>query len=350
MRIAQIASVAFSVPPRAHGGTELVIDWLTRGLAARGHEVTLFASGDSRTCGRLHSVVPRATQDDPGATMYLEREYEVRNVAEAYERASEFDLLHAHYPTPAPYFSDRTERPTLLTCAWMEKPIFDYYRTAFPRLRYACVSRAQAGMLGADLPVILNGIPLDEVPFGDDPEDFCLTVGRLVPAKGADAAIRVARRAGRPLVIVGEVTPYLPESRRFYEEAIAPHIDGIAVRHVPRLAHAELLALMARAAALLFPISWEEPFGLVVAEAMAAGTPVIATRRGSLPELVEDGITGFLADSEDALVEACRRIPRIDRTACRARAERLFDARHMVDAYERLYAEIARETPGRGRT
>src|SRR6185369_1606373 len=147
MRIAQIASIAFSIPPRSHGGTEIAIDLLTRGLAARGHDVTLFASGDSRTPlgARLHSVVPRATQDDPESTSYLERDFEVRNVAEAYALAAieEFDVLHSHWPTPAPYFSGRTQRPSLMTCAYMERPLYDYYRTHDPRLRFACVSEAQ---------------------------------------------------------------------------------------------------------------------------------------------------------------------------------------------------------------
>ena len=317
-----------------------MIDRLTRGLVNRGHDVTLFASGDSDTPARLHAVVPRATQDDLSSDLYLEKEYDVRNVAEAYAHADHFDLFHAHWPTPAPYFSDRTGRPSLLTCDYIRKPLFDYYRSRYPGLRFACVSRAQAELLGQDLPVIHNGVDVEAIPFGARPEDFLLSVGRLVPTKGADMAIRVARRLGRPLVLVGDVSPYITGSRHFYEEQVLPFVDGVSVRHIPRLANDQVLALMSRAAAFLFPISWEEPFGLVVAEAMAAGTPVVATPRGSMPELVEPGLTGFLGTTEEELADAVERASRLNRRACRRRACERFGIDQMVSAYEQLYEEI----------
>jgi glycosyltransferase involved in cell wall biosynthesis len=342
LRIAQIASIAFSVPPRSHGGTEIAIDLLTRGLVARGHDVTLFASGDSTTPrgATLHAVVPRATQDDPESTSYLERDFEVRNVAEAYGMAEQFDVLHSHWPTPAAYFSARTQRPSLMTCAYMEKALYDYYRAHDPRLRFACVSEAQARMLGGGLPVIPYGIDVARVPFRKEPGEFLLTVGRLVPTKGADRAIAIARRAGLPLVIVGDVTPYLSDSRPYYEERIRPHVDGVRVRHFPSLPNAEVVALMGRARAFLFPISWEEPFGLVIAEAMAAGTPIVATPRGSLPELVEHGVTGFLGETDEQLADYAVRAGDLDRAACRLRSEKLYSVERMVSDYEALYERM----------
>lgn len=340
LRIAQVASVAFSVPPKSHGGTEIAIDLLTRGLVARGHDVTLFASGDSRTTAKLHSVVPVATQDDPSATSYLEREMDVRNAAEAYARESDFDLFHAHWPTPAAYFSDRTAKPTVLTCAYIEKPLYDYYRARTPNVRCVCVSQAQARMLGGGLPVIPYGVDVARIPFRQTPEEFLVTIGRMVPHKGADRSIAIAKAAGLPLVIVGAVTPYLADSGPFFEERVRPHVDGDRVRHFPHLPNEQVLELVSRARAFLFPISWDEPFGLVVAEAMAAGTPVIGTPRGSLPELVEPGVTGFLGETDEELAALVRRAGEIDRAGCRRRAEERLSTERMVSDYETLYSGL----------
>ncbi len=340
MRIAQIASICFAVPPRSHGGTEVAIDLLTRGLVERGHDVTLFASGDSTTPARLHAVVPRATQDDPSSTDYLEREMEVRNVAEAYALAGQFDVLHSHWPTPAAYFSPGARTPSVMTYAYVEKALHEYYRSRFPGLHPVCVTEAQNRMLGGGNAVIRYGIDVDRVPFSPAAGDYLVTVGRLVPHKGADRAIDVAKRAGLPLVIVGDVTPYLSESQPYFESRIRPRVDGARVRHFRTLPNAEVLALVAGARAFLFPISWEEPFGLVVAEALAAGTPVVATPRGSLPELVEDGVTGFLAESDEALAAAVARAGEIDRGRCRREAEARFGYRRMAAEYEAFYRKI----------
>jgi glycosyltransferase involved in cell wall biosynthesis len=343
VKIAQIASIRFPVPPPSHGGTEIAIDLLTRGLVERGHDVTLFASGDSRTPpgARLHAVVPRAASEDPSSTSYLEHEHEVRNAAEAYREAGDFDVLHSHWPTPAAYFSDRTAAPSVMTYAYIEKPLHDYYRVRYPRLHGVCISEAQNRLLGGGLPVVPYGVDVARIPFGGEPGGYLLTVGRLVPHKGADRAIAIARAAGLPIVIVGDVTPYLEESAPFYEERVRPLVDGRSVVHHPTLPNAEVLALMARARAFLFPISWEEPFGLVVAEAMAAGCPVVATPRGSLPELVAHGVTGFLAATDEELAGFVREVGRIDRAACRRRAEERYSVGRMVAAYEALYARVA---------
>jgi glycosyltransferase involved in cell wall biosynthesis len=227
-----------------------------------------------------------------------------------------------------------------MTYAYIEKPLHEYYRAHCPTLHPVCITEAQNRMLGGGLPVIPYGIDVARVPFSPTPGDFLVTVGRLVPHKGADRAIAIARRTGLPLVIVGDVTPYLAESEFFYQERVRPHVDGERVRHFRALPNDEVLTLLSRARAFLFPISWEEPFGLVVAEAMAAGTPVIATARGSLPELVEHGVTGFLGETDDELAGFFARVSEIDRAACRRRAEERYGSERMVSDYEAFYRKI----------
>jgi glycosyltransferase involved in cell wall biosynthesis len=343
MRIAQITSVYLPVPPKTHGGTEWVVYYLCERLHARGHEVELFASGDSRVSCRLHSVVPTATLDDPDSTVYLEKEFETRNTYHLYRQADRFDVIHAHWPTLAPYFSRWTRTPTLVTYAYIEKELHDYYRREFPNCHGVCVSRAQARLLGDEsLPVVYNGIDLQEVPFGERGEDFFLIVGRMTPGKGIAEAIRIARRAGVRLTIVGHVTSHLPWSRRYFSTEVKPHLDGAQIAYIERLPRAELLGLMARARALLFPLQWDEPFGMVVIEAMAAGAPVLAYSRGAIPELVRHGETGYLARDEAELVEAVKGAGGFSRRRCREWVAARFSVERMVAEYEELYRGLAR--------
>ena len=341
MRIAQITSIYLSVPPRSHGGTELIVYHLVEGLVRRGHQVELFASGDSRVSAKLQAVLDVATTYDEGSTTYIDKEMEARNTYNLYRQADRFDVIHSHWPTLAPYFSGCTRTPTLITYAYIEKALHDYYRTTFPNVHPVCISRSQAHILGEEgLPVVYNGIDVSTVPFNDKPEDFLVIVGRIVPNKGIAEAIRVARAAGERLVIVGEVTPYLPWSRRYYEEEVRPHVDGDRIRHIEHLSNQEVMALVSRAKAFLFPLQWDEPFGLAVAEAMAAGTPVVTYPKGSMPELVRHGETGFLAESEAEATQALKDIGSIDRRECRQWVQEQFTVDRMVAGYEALYHAV----------
>ena len=342
MRIAQITSVYLSVPPKTYGGTERIVHYLCRDLMRRGHHVELFASGDSKVDCILQAVLPMASQDDPRSTFYLEKEHEARNTWNLYRQGERFDIIHAHWPSIAPYFSDFTTTPTLLTYAYIEKSVDAYYKARFPRCLRVCVSRAQARMLGDDsIPVIYNGVDLDEIVFNGKPEDFFIIVGRMTPGKGIAEAIRITRRIGAKLLIVGHVTTHLPWSEEYFLKDIKPNIDGDQIRYIERLTYRDLVHVMGMAKAFLFPLQWDEPFGMVVVEAMAAGTPVLAYGRGSMPELVKNGETGYLVENEDLMLEAIERVETLDRARCRNWVEERFSVGQMVDAYERLYKTFA---------
>jgi glycosyltransferase involved in cell wall biosynthesis len=342
MKIAQISSIYLSIPPKTHGGTERIVFDLCQGLTRRGNQVELFASGDSKIDCLVQSVLPVASEDDPHSTFYLEKEFEARNTLNLYRQAGRFDIIHAHWPTLAPYFSSLSKTPTLITYAYIEKGLHDYYRDHFPSCFPVCISRAQAKMLRDEsLPVVYNGIDLEAIPFNDQPEDFFIIVGRITPGKGIAEAIRIAKRADVRLVIVGQVTSHLPWSKQYFTKEIQPHIDGDRVRHIDSLPHDRLMQIVGRAKGFLFPSQWEEPFGLAVAESMAAGTPVLAYPRGSMPELVRHGESGYLVCNEDEMVEAIYRIERLDRRLCREWVRENFSIEQMVESYETLYRRIA---------
>ena len=347
MKIAQITSVYLSVPPRSHGGTELVVYHLTEGLAARGHSVELFASGDSRVSCPVNSVVPVATSYDPGTTSYIDKEMETRNTFNLYRQAHRFDIIHGHWPCLAAYFSSYTRTPTVLTYAYIEKHLHDYYCGHFPNVNPVCVSHAQARALGdGGMHVVYNGVDVEGLPFNPSPEDFLVIVGRIVPNKGIAEAIKLARAAGERLVIVGHVPPQIPWSVDYYEKQVRPFIDGDQIKHIPELPNAEVAKLVSRAKAFLFPLQWDEPFGLAVVEAMAAGTPVITYPRGSMPELVRDGETGFLVDNDNAALDAIKRVHQIDRVACRSWVAGKFTIDNMVSGYERVYNDVLEKANG----
>jgi len=342
MRVAQITSTYLSVPPRSHGGTELMVYHLVEGLVARGHHVELFASGDSNVSAELHAVVDVATSYDDDCTTYVDKEMETRNTFNLYRRGGDFDVIHGHWPTLAAYFSPFTTTPTVLTYAYIEQELHDYYRASFPNVHPVCISRRQAENLGEPgLPVVPNGIDVDATPFGADAEDFLVIVGRIAPNKGIADAIRIAKAAGERLVIIGHAPPQLPWAEHYYREEVEPHVDGDRVRHVAHLPNDEVLKLVSRAKGFLFPLQWEEPFGLAVAEALAVGAPVIAYPKGAMPEVIADGRTGFLVETEAEAVRAIARLGEIDRRACRAWVEEQFPISRMVEGYEAVYESVA---------
>jgi len=339
MRVAQVSTLYESVPPRAYGGIERVVSYLTEGLVALGHDVTLFASGDSRTRARLvaGSDVPlREIEDtaDPQALHFAMLEDVVR-------RSGEFDIVHFHVDYLHFPFSARLSCPHLTTLHWrLDVPGLAQLYARFPDVPLVSISDAQRAPL-ASLNwqrTIYHGLPAHLYDYCAEPADHVAFLGRIAPAKRPDLAIEIAQRAGLPLEIAAKVDH---GDRWYYERDIEPLLHDARVRFVGEVADAEKGRFLGRARALLFPVDWPEPFGLVMAEALACGTPVVAFRRGSVAEVIEDGVTGFVVDSVDEAVDALRQIGSIDRRACRDAFERRFTAARMTREYVDVYERVA---------
>jgi glycosyltransferase involved in cell wall biosynthesis len=342
LRIAQLAPTFERVPPRAYGGTELIVHLVTEELVRRGHDVTLFATGDSQTSARLASVTPvpvrygEVTEDGLHHAEYLQ----LANAQACFRAAAEgaFDLVHNHAGIEGMVLGETSRTPVISTMhnpfVPRTQPIWD----AYPWFHHA-VSAASAATFPARgaLPPIHHGIDVTSFVFGERPDGYLLFLGRFSPAKGADRAIEAAQRAGRRLILAGKIDTGDADHVR---AALEPSIDGDRIRSVGE-ADAEMKRrLLAGADALLFPIEWDEPFGLVMVEALASGTPVIGYRRASVPEIVEDGRTGFVVDGIDGMVEAIGRLGEIDRRACRQAAEQRFTVSRMVDDVEAMYRSV----------
>jgi glycosyltransferase involved in cell wall biosynthesis len=339
MRIAQVAPLAETVPPRLYGGTERVVSWLTEELLALGHQVTLFASGDSVTGASLVPVWPAALRlGKPRVDPVIAQTVSLQEVA---ERASDFDIIHFHTDwTHLPLLS-RLAVPFLTTMhGRLDLPGLSALIRRFPDAPFVSISESQRGPLPEAnwVGTVHHGMPPDLLRPGDGSGGYLAFLGRLTPEKGAEAAIRLARQANMPLRIAAKVPR---DASRYVKERIEPHIDGDLIRFVGEVRDKQKQDFLANASALLFPIDWPEPFGLVMIEAMACGTPVIAFRRGSVPEVVEDGTSGFVVDDEAAAAAALSRIRDLDRGCVRRAFERRFTARRMTEEYLRIYQRLA---------
>jgi glycosyltransferase involved in cell wall biosynthesis len=341
MRILQIAPPWFPVPPTGYGGIEWIVSSLADGLTDLGHEVTLVANGDSETSAELVSVFDGSRPHRLG-DMWME----AAHVVTAYLRASEFDIVHDHTGVIGPSIAAAGDLrvPVINTLhgPWTRENAV-LYRTIGQHVALTAISHDQASRAPEGVrvaAVVHNGIELDAYPVGRQREDFLLFVGRASAEKGPEVAIEVARRTGRRLVMAMKVNE--PEEHRYLAEVVGPAMRGVDVDLRTSVGNEEKSDLMMRARAVIVPIAWDEPFGLVMAEAAACGAPVIAFRRGSAPELVLDGISGRLVPPGDiaAMVDAVESIETIDPLDCRAWAEGRFSARRMVRRYLRLYGEL----------
>ena len=333
MKIAMLAPIAWRTPPRAYGPWELVTSLLTEALVARGVEVTLFATQDSLTAGTLAGVVPASYSEDPSIDAKV---WEFAHLAHVFERAGEFDLIHNQADFPAHAFSRLVDTPMVTTIhGFSSDRILPMYAPFQDRVRFVAISDADRHPALAYAATIHHGIPLEDFAFDPAGSDELLFFGRIHPDKGAREAIEVARSAGRRLVMAGIV-----QDQGYYERWVAPALDEEHVRHLGPVGGERRVRALGEAAALLHLINFAEPFGLSVVEAMACGTPVIARPLGSMPELIVDGVTGFLVDSPAEAVRAIERLPEIDRAACRAHVAERFTVERMADRYLALYREI----------
>ncbi len=340
MRIMIVAPPWLPVPPPAYGGTEAVLDGLARGLQAAGHEVLLYTTGDSTCEVERGWVFERAIGIGAGGAAQ-----EVRQVVHAYEAADQVDVVHDH-TLIGPLYSERFPRLRVVTTNHgpFESDLIDLYRIVKDRVSIVAISRHQAST-ARDVPiaaVIHHGVEPTEFPFGDGSGGYALFLGRMNPDKGVHVAAHIAREAGIPLRIAGKRNEQLEHD--YFYSTIKPLL-GPGVEYLGEVDYATKVELLGGAKMLLNPICWPEPFGMVMIEALACGTPVITTPFGAAPEIVDDGVTGFVRSGERALVEAVRRIDEIDRHRCRAAVEGHFSRRRMVDDHVALYQRVLSGEP-----
>ncbi len=339
MRIAHVAPLYERVPPMLYGGTERVIYHLVEEQVRRGHAVTLFASGDSVTSAEVVAPVDHALRLDPPPDQLAPH---VLELAQVFERADEFDLIHGHVDYLALPFSRMVSTPTVHTLhgrldlphVW---PVLEH----FCDVRLVSISDAQRRPVEhlhlAWAGTVHHGLPLETYRVGTGDGGYLAFLGRIAPEKRPDIAIAAAKRAGLPLKIAAKVDAV---DREYFERDIEPLLHDPLIDFLGEIGEPDKSAFLGHAIALLFPIDWPEPFGLVMIEAFACGTPVIAQPFGSVPEVVTPGRTGFIADTVDEIAEAVRHLDRIDRRACRREAEARFSVKHMADGYDAIYETL----------
>jgi glycosyltransferase involved in cell wall biosynthesis len=333
-----LASIAHSVPPRGYGPWEQVASTLTEGLVARGHDVTLFATADSTTSARLHAECPAGYEEAAGIDAKV---YEGLHDAALFERAGDFDIISNQFDFLPLTYSRLVATPVVTTIhGFSSERIVPVYAAYDDIAHYVAISEANRHPSLTYDATIHHGIDLTQFAVGRGDGGYLLFLGRIHPDKGTDVAIEVARRSGMPLVIAGVV-----HDEAYFRERVEPQVDGVHVRFVGAVGPVDRDRLLGGAAALLHLISFSEPFGLSVVEALATGTPVVATRMGSLPELIRDGVTGFLVADADAAVDAVAALASLDRRDCRSDAETRFSAERMVTDYESLFARILDTSP-----
>jgi glycosyltransferase involved in cell wall biosynthesis len=349
MRIAQVAPPFETIPPTLYGGTERVVSLLTEALVQRGHQVTLFASGDSTTSARLVPTVDTALWRQPDVSNAMI--YWSITLGEVYRRAArgEFDVVHSHLDFLAFACAELIAAPTVTTLhGRLDLTDLPRIFARFPSAPVVSISDNQRQPLPDAnwVSTVYNGVDTDRLAFSPQGGDYLAWLGRISPDKGLDRAIQIARLAGMPLKVAARMPlrdrsePEISRDWEYYENVVKPLFDEGDVEFVGEVNDAEKVGFLGRACALLNPIDWPEPFGLVMAEALSCGTPVIARRRGSVPELVTHGLTGLIGETDEELARLCQDVGQMKRALCRQEAVWRFSVEAMVLGYERAYRRV----------
>lgn len=349
MKIALLAPPYLSVPPKAYGGTEKIVSLLADGLVARGHDVSLFATGDSQTRAKLHSIFP--TELGNSGLAKTSDLLPLIHYRECLMKAGEFDLVHNHAQYLPMFMADFVDTPVVHTMhgSFFEGEVPEEKRKTlevFKKQFFVSISNNQRqGFSQLNyVATVYNGLDVDEYTYVEKPRgDYLLWIGRIAGKKGPLEAIEVAKRIGRPIVLAAAVDPI---DMPFFEAEVKPRIDGKKVSFIGEISHKSLDSLYGNAYCTLFPISWHEPFGLVMIESMVTGTPVVAFNMGSVPEVINNGKTGFVVDQDlgvDGLVHAVSKINKIQRGECRERVFQLFSKEKMIEGYEEVYKKILKK-------
>lgn len=342
MRIAIVSPLQESVPPTLYGGTERIVSYLTEALVQQGHDVTLFATAESRTAARLMPMAERGLRLDPTCQDPLA--HHIVMVDRVMEVAKEFDVLHFHIDYIHFPSCRLMALPTVTTLhGRLDVPDLAHVYRRFPEMPLVSISHSQRAPLDWAnwAATVHHGLPATLYRYGEGRGGYLAFLGRVSPEKGLDHAINIARRAGMPLKIAAKIEK---KDAEYYEMRIKPMLDSPGVEFLGEISERDKGAFLGDAVALLFPIKWPEPFGLVLIEAMACGTPVVAFPCGAVPEILEDGVTGRLVRDEDQAVQALQEVWRLDRLDCRLRFEQRFTADRMALDYLRVYREIASRT------
>lgn len=333
MRIAVLSPISWRTPPLHYGPWESVVSLLTEELIRMGVDVTLFATGDSQTSGKLVAVCPRPYSEDRSIDPKVA---ECLHISEIFERAAEFDLIHNNFDFLPLTYSGLVETPVLTTIHGFSSPkIMPVYRKYNSRSHYVAISEADKSPELDYIATVHHGIDVGQFPFCDTVGQYLLFFGRIHPEKGVSEAIQVAQRVGVKLVIAGII-----QDRDYFMTQVEPHIDGTTVEYLGSVGPDQRADVLGHARALLHLISFDEPFGLSLIESMACGTPVIAFDRGSMPEIIRDGETGYIVEGIEGAVNAVAAIGTIDRSVCRADVEKRFRSARMARDYVRVYQKI----------